>query len=166
MQLRGPAPWSTRLMKAPANGGVGVEQRLEELRVVGVRRREQHVQRESVRVDQQVVLRAGFAPVSGVRAGQLAPLICSGTTGVKQWCRLLGRCFGQGRSASVCSRGQGGAPGGRTTLTAVKGSRGREGRPGWGSDHGRSPFGRAESLVVRGRPALSRCTKTRESSAT
>jgi hypothetical protein len=36
--------------------------------------REQHVQRQPVVVDEQVVLRAGFAPVSGVRAGQLAPL--------------------------------------------------------------------------------------------
>lgn len=36
--------------------------------------REQHMQRQPVVVDEQVVLRAGFAPVSGVRAGQLAPL--------------------------------------------------------------------------------------------
>jgi hypothetical protein len=35
---------------------------------------DEHVQRQAVVVDEQVVLGAGFAPVSGVRAGQLAPL--------------------------------------------------------------------------------------------
>jgi hypothetical protein len=40
---------------------------------VPVRRRDQHVERQSVRVDEQMVLAAGLTPVGRVRAGQLNP---------------------------------------------------------------------------------------------
>ncbi len=47
--------------------------RLDEHAVVPVRRRDQHVERQSVRVDEQMVLAAGLTPVGRVRAGQLNP---------------------------------------------------------------------------------------------
>jgi len=73
VQLLGPTARPAREMAAAADRRVGVEQRLEHLGVVGVGGREQHVQRQPVAIDQQVVLGAGFAPVSGPGAGQLVP---------------------------------------------------------------------------------------------
>ena len=58
-----------------------VQDRLDEEAVVPVGAGDQHVQRESVGIDEQVVLAAGLAAVGGVRAGQRTPLICGGTPG-------------------------------------------------------------------------------------
>jgi hypothetical protein len=57
-----------------ADTGVGVQQRLEQHAVVGVRRRQQGVQDQPVRVDEQVVLRPGLAAIGRVTSGELAPL--------------------------------------------------------------------------------------------
>jgi hypothetical protein len=75
VQLLGSAARSSGSVAMPADAGDGVEQRLEQLAVVGVGRREKHVERQPLVINQQVVLGAGFAPVNRVRAGQLAPLL-------------------------------------------------------------------------------------------
>jgi hypothetical protein len=74
VQLLGPSSGSARSSAVAAHGGVGVQQRLEQLAVVGVCRGEQSVRREPVRVAEVVVLRSGIAPDSGVGPGQVARL--------------------------------------------------------------------------------------------
>jgi hypothetical protein len=52
----------------------GVQDRLDQHAVVPIRAGDKHVERQPVRVDEQVVLAAGLAPIGRVRAGQLTPL--------------------------------------------------------------------------------------------
>ena len=53
----------------------GVDQLLQQQRVVGVGGRKAHGQREAGGVDQQVVLGAKLAPVDRIRAGQFPPCL-------------------------------------------------------------------------------------------
>ncbi len=89
---------------------------------MGVRRRQQGVQQEPVRVAQDVVLRSGFAPVSGVRPGQLTPLFdrtdtpsiqprdqsntcASDSSSSTTWCRRShtpASCHSRSRRQAVC----------------------------------------------------------------
>src|SRR5512143_670536 len=72
VQLRRAAAGSAAA--GPLDRGGGIEQRLEQPAVVGVRRGQQRGEGDPGGVDQEVVFGAGLAPIGGVRAGQLAPL--------------------------------------------------------------------------------------------
>jgi hypothetical protein len=64
---------SARTSSGHLDGRKRVEHRFEHPRIVHVRRRERDVQWDAVAVDEQVVLRAQFAPVRRVGTSRLAP---------------------------------------------------------------------------------------------
>lgn len=80
-----------QLVRAPArsattmgNARVGLQQRDEQLAVVGIGRRGKYVQGKSVAVAQDVVLRTGFASIDRARTGKLAPLFARTATASTQ----------------------------------------------------------------------------------
>ena len=64
---------SSRTSPRDLDGRKGVEHRFEHSRIVHVGRRERDVQRDAIAVDEQVVLRAQFAPIRRVGPSRLAP---------------------------------------------------------------------------------------------
>src|SRR5512144_129924 len=82
VQLRRAAAGSAAA--GPLDRGGGIEQRLEQPAVVGVRRGQQRGEGDPGGVDQEVVFGAGLAPIGGVRAGQLAPLFARTLTPSRQ----------------------------------------------------------------------------------
>jgi hypothetical protein len=70
--LRGPSSWAAALPVADRRDRI--EHRVEQLRVVEVRRAGAHRQRHGRRIDDQMVLDAGLAAVRRGRAELLAPL--------------------------------------------------------------------------------------------
>jgi hypothetical protein len=73
MQLGRASARPTRSSPRPEDRRHGVHQRLQQLRILGVGRRQPHHQRQAGGVDQQVVLGASLAPIDRIRAGQLPP---------------------------------------------------------------------------------------------
>src|SRR5512142_1184103 len=84
VQLRRAAAAAGSAAAGPLDRGGGIEQRLEQPAVVGVRRGQQRGKGDPGGVDQDVVLGAALAPIGGVRAGQLAPLFARTPTPSRQ----------------------------------------------------------------------------------
>jgi len=154
-----------------ADAGVGLQQRLEQHAVVGVRRRDQSVQGEPVAVDEQVVLRSGLAPIGGVAPGQLVPLfartetlsmqpqdqsinLASESSSRTSWCsrsHTSAPCQARSRRQAVCPDSYP-SWGGRSGPPAAGMQHERRRGRGWGGLRG-GPVGACHRLLRRHPPA-------------
>jgi hypothetical protein len=73
MQLGRPLSWPTRPAPRPDDRRDGVHHGLQQLRIVGVGRRQPDCQRDTSSVDHQVILGPGLAAVDRIRANQFPP---------------------------------------------------------------------------------------------